>query len=286
MAAQLAPVADNGHLSRPEVVRPKPPRMPKEEPKPSLRKMMEEAERGERCSYCYDLSSDIAPCMFCSPITGRQRQVRHRASSSSGPHGRPSGEPARRGARPPEPADGGRASGAATSDQADGAGRESGKGLEPPPSPSDEEGRCQLCRSEVRRVRWALWLACQECHVIACMECLKVDASQEDGPIEILCPECKQARRQERLTEELEDLFDDLGKALFDEATVVELSNIAGCSQAEAKALLTQHEGNLEMAVRSYIASENQHSVGVEERRKTAEERGASRSAQRDARQA
>ena len=119
--------------------------------------------------------------------------------------------------------------------------------------------------------------------MIACMECLEPDASQEDGPIEILCPECKQARRQERLTEELEDLFDDLGKALFDEATVVELSNIVGCSQAEAKALLTQHEGNLEMAVQSYIASENQHSVGVEERRKTAEERGASRSAPRDA---
>ena len=106
--------------------------------------------------------------------------------------------------------------------------------------------------------------------MIACMECLKVDASQEDGPIEILCPECKQARRQERLTEELEDLFDDLGKALFDEATVVELSNIVGCSQAEANALLTQHEGNLEMAARSYIASENQHGVGVENQRRGA----------------
>lgn len=37
---------------------------------------MAEAERGERCRHCYDRSSDISPCMFCSPITGRELQVR------------------------------------------------------------------------------------------------------------------------------------------------------------------------------------------------------------------
>jgi len=59
------------------------------------------------------------------------------------------------------------------------------------------------------------------------------------------------------LTAELEALFHDLRKPQFDEARVVELSDIAGCSQAEAHELLIRHEGHLERAVRAYIAAES-----------------------------
>jgi len=58
------------------------------------------------------------------------------------------------------------------------------------------------------------------------------------------------------MTAELEALFGDLRDTRFDEALVVEISEIVGCSQAEARALLIRHQGNLEGAVRSYIASE------------------------------
>ena len=59
------------------------------------------------------------------------------------------------------------------------------------------------------------------------------------------------------MTAELEALFHDLKNPQFDESRVVELSDITGCSLAEANALLIRHEGDLERAVRSYIAAEN-----------------------------
>ena len=110
--------------------------------------------------------------------------------------------------------------------QADGSGRGPGADSDPPPSPHGEDGSCEICQSALRRSRWTLWLACQDCHVVACMGCLELDASTEDGPVELLCRACKETRRQQHLTAELEELFQDLRESQFDESLVVELSNI------------------------------------------------------------
>ena len=110
--------------------------------------------------------------------------------------------------------------------QADGSGRGPGADSDPPPSPHGEDGSCEICQSALRRSRWTLWLACQDCHVVACMGCLELDGSTEDGPVELLCRACKETRRQQHLTAELEELFQDLRESQFDESLVVELSNI------------------------------------------------------------
>ena len=134
----------------------------------------------------------------------------------------------------------------------------------PPPLPADGVGSCSLCSRVLHWPWWASMLTCEVCRLPACVACLEPDAATEDGPVELICLPCRRARRQECLTAELEADFQDLRNPQFDEALVVELSDIVGCSQAEANALLIWHEGNLERAVRSYIASEGRNSVVFE----------------------
>ena len=37
----------------------------------SLKMMVQEAERGERCRYCFGFSSDLIPCVYCHPTSDR-----------------------------------------------------------------------------------------------------------------------------------------------------------------------------------------------------------------------
>ena len=105
-------------------------------------------------------------------------------------------------------------------------------------------------------------LACEVCRRPACADCLLLDAGGEDGPVEFLCPGCRQSQRQQGLTAELEALFNDLRDPRVNEALVLELSEIVGCSQAVAQSLLTEHQWNLEGAVRHYVAMESRREGG------------------------
>ena len=143
-------------------------------------------------------------------------------------------------------------------------------------------GTCSICLTVVHRPSWASMLTCEACNAPACAACLVPNAAAVDGPVELVCPRCGHSLRQQRMTAELEALFGDLKDTRFDDALVVELSEIVGCNQADARALLLRHEGNLERAVRSYIAPEGRDSVMLEEQRKAADERGMSRFAPED----
>ena len=117
-------------------------------------------------------------------------------------------------------------------------------------------GTCSICLTVVHRPSWASMLTCEACNAAACTACLVPSAEAVAGPVELVCHRCGHTRRQQSMTAELEALFGDLRDTRFDEALVVEISEIVGCSQAEARALLIRHQGDLEGAVRSYIASE------------------------------
>ena len=247
--------------------------------------MEQEAERGERCRYCFDFSSDLAPCMFCHPVTGQAREavIVPRPPDARGPQGTArtgergftaSASSAEIPAAPP-----GNSSGSSSSSSAPTSGvggcplgsrAEHGHGAASTRWQdagalvsiggqflSSAADTCSVCLAVVPRPSWASMLACEVCREPACADCLMIDPGGEDGPVEFLCPGCRQSRRQQGLTAELEALFKDLRDTRVDEALVLELSEIVGCSQAVAQSLLTEHQGNLEGAVRHHVAMES-----------------------------
>ena len=248
--------------------------------------MEQEAERGERCRYCFDISSDLAPCMFCHPVTGRAREavIVPRPPDARGPQGTArtgerrstaSASSAEIPAAPPEPqaepdqaqtleqeqeqeqcAEHGH--GAASIRWQD-AGAFVSMGGQLLSSAADT---CSVCLSVVPRPSWVSMLACEVCRRQACADCLMIEPRGEDGPVEFLCPECRQSRRQQGLTAELEALFEDLRDPRVDEALVLQFSEIVGCSPAVAQSLLTEHQWNLEGAVRHYVAMESRREGG------------------------
>ena len=94
---------------------------------------------------------------------------------------------------------------------------------------------CDLRPFERNASRFAV--CCEKCRQLACAECLRAYAAEEAGML--VCSKCPETLRAE-WKQEQEELLD-------------KFEQITGDYTSEGRDLLTQHEWNLEIALRDYV---------------------------------